>query len=111
VFGGAIQALIFTVIGDSFPEKNRGAATGTVMSSFSLATIVGVPVGIFLAESWGWRIPFLALGFTSIPLMIGCLMCLPSLREHMSPARRQTARREFWDLRSILRRRKTLDAI
>jgi predicted MFS family arabinose efflux permease len=45
VFGGLIQALIFTVVGDSFPEARRGVAMGTVMSSFSLATVLGVPVG------------------------------------------------------------------
>src|ERR1700682_3301264 len=48
-FGGVVGALILAIIGDVVPEQRRGAAMGLVMSSFSVASICGVPVGLFLA--------------------------------------------------------------
>ncbi|HVK60051.1 MAG TPA: MFS transporter [Bdellovibrionales bacterium] len=111
IFGGLIQALIFTVVGDSFPESRRGAATGTVMSSFSLATVLGVPLGLFLADRWGWRVPFLFLGFASVPLLIACFFGLPNLRGHLNGHSFSDAKVEFANLKVLMRRKKTIDAI
>src|SRR3954468_6493689 len=47
-FGGVVGALILAIVGDVVPENRRGAAMGMVMSSFSVAMICGVPVGLWL---------------------------------------------------------------
>src|SRR5262249_36270829 len=49
-FGGVSGALILAIIGDVVPEERRGAAMGLVMSSFSVASICGVPIGLLLAS-------------------------------------------------------------
>src|SRR5437016_180248 len=54
-FGGILSALSLAIVGDAFPEERRGLATGVVMSSFSVATIVGVPTGLLLADLLGTR--------------------------------------------------------
>lgn len=59
--GGILNGLLLTIIGDEVPELRRGRAIGAVMSSFSLASIVGVPAGLAVATQWGVRAPFLAL--------------------------------------------------
>lgn len=58
-FGGILGSLVLTVIGDNIPEQRRGRATGVVMGSFSLSTVAGVPLGLLLANQWGWRAPFI----------------------------------------------------
>src|SRR3990172_2710656 len=40
-FGGIMGATVFAVVGDIIPDVRRGAAMGTVMTSFSLATVAG----------------------------------------------------------------------
>src|SRR6266481_3615741 len=45
-FGGVVGALILAIVGDVIPEARRGAAMGLVMSSFSVASICGVPIGL-----------------------------------------------------------------
>jgi predicted MFS family arabinose efflux permease len=52
--GGLMGATVYTVIADQIPEERRGAATGMVMSAFSLATIAGVPIGLLFAGWFGW---------------------------------------------------------
>ena len=50
VFGGLAAVTIMAVIGDLFPPEKRGRATGAVMSSFAVASIMGLPLGLLLAE-------------------------------------------------------------
>src|SRR6185437_4289003 len=48
-FGGILASLIFSVIGDVVPPQRRGKATGIVMSAFSAASVIGIPIGLHLA--------------------------------------------------------------
>lgn len=48
-FGGMIGALVLSIISDLFPFKERGAAMGILFASFSAASALGVPFGIYIA--------------------------------------------------------------
>ena len=82
-FGGILAAMSLAIIGDAFPEERRGLATGIVMSSFSVATIVGVPAGLFLADLLGTRAPFAALAGLSAVVLLLAARIIPSLRHHL----------------------------
>src|SRR5207244_3686776 len=58
VFGGLAAVAIMTVIGDLFPPEKRGRATGAITSAFAVASIVGLPLGLVLAEWYGRGAPF-----------------------------------------------------
>jgi predicted MFS family arabinose efflux permease len=49
-FGGVLSTMTQTIIGDVVPFERRGRATGIVMTSFSVATVAGVPAGLFFAK-------------------------------------------------------------
>jgi predicted MFS family arabinose efflux permease len=60
------------------------------MSAFSVASIAGVPGGLFLAE-WsaiGWRAPFAALTGLSILLFVLAALVIPPIRGHLGSANR-----------------------
>ncbi|MBX7103631.1 MAG: MFS transporter [Gemmataceae bacterium] len=95
-FGGVAAAIVFTVIGDVFIYERRGFATGIIMSAFSLASIFGVPMGITLAKSYSWHMPFYALAAMSVPVWVLAAIALPPGRGHIAEA---TARRP--SLRSL----------
>jgi predicted MFS family arabinose efflux permease len=82
-FGGVVSSLLLTIVGDAFPASQRGTATGIVMWGFSLASIAGLPVGLGLAEQFGWWAPFAAVGGMSVVILIGAIFVLPSMRGHM----------------------------
>ncbi len=50
-FGGVLGGIAMAIIGDVFPDERRGRATGILMSAFSLASVLGVPFGLFLGTS------------------------------------------------------------
>jgi predicted MFS family arabinose efflux permease len=86
-FGGVLGAVIFTIVGDVFPENRRGLATGVVMTAVSVATIAGIPLGLTLAHYLGTGSPFIALaGFSAAVLLLGVFV-LPSLRHHLNGPR------------------------
>ncbi len=81
-FGGISNSLIMATIADAIPLERRGTAMGIVMTSFSLASVVGVPLGIAAANhlQLGWRAPFLILGALSVALWILASLSLPGVQ-------------------------------
>jgi predicted MFS family arabinose efflux permease len=87
VFGGVLSALSQTVVGDVIPPERRGRAMGIVMSSFSISTVAGVPLGLYLAAYFNWHIPFFAIAGLSALLVIVAWQTLPAMRDHLKAAR------------------------
>lgn len=58
-FGGLIGAQVLSIISDAVPYERCGAAMGVVMSSFSIASTIGVPFALYLANAITWHAPFI----------------------------------------------------
>ena len=95
-FGGVTGALILSIVGDVVPEARRGAAMGLVMSSFSVASICGVPLGLLLATNFNWHVPFLALAILSVAILVATTRIMPSLRSHLHHARDAHPAARMW---------------
>jgi predicted MFS family arabinose efflux permease len=83
ITGGVLGAGVMAIVADVVPVARRGAATGVIMTSFSLAAIAGVPAGVLLGAHFGWAAPFWLLA--ALSASIGCVAALtvPSLVEHL----------------------------
>ncbi len=82
-FGGVLTALVFAIVGDTFPYKKRAGAMGWVMTAFSISSVVGVPMGIFLAATFNWRAPFIFIGLISLVITILAVKFVPSMNKHL----------------------------
>ncbi|RYY84184.1 MAG: MFS transporter [Chitinophagaceae bacterium] len=86
LFGGLIGAQVLSIISDVFTYERRGRAMGAVMSAFSIASTLGVPFSLYLANLISWHAPFLlvvGLGVVLIPLL---LRFVPAMNRHIVPA-------------------------
>lgn len=81
--GGVLGAIVMAILSDVIPSERRGMATGTVMMSFSLAAVAGVPVGIVLGAQFGWAATFYLLVGLSLLIWAAGAALLPSLSAHL----------------------------
>lgn len=88
-FGGILGGMSMTIIGDVFPENRRGSATGVLMMSFSMASVLGVPIGLTLGQEFGWHVPFLVLAGLCVPFFGLAAAVLPRLDGHLQGQRRE----------------------
>ena len=82
-FGGLLSGISFAIVGDLFTVHERGGAMGRLMTSFSLAAIIGVPTGLLIANHGGWHMTFFAIvavGFIGLMLSI---FKIPNVRGHL----------------------------
>lgn len=82
-FAGTMGAIVFAAVGDAIPDARRGAAMGIIMSSFSVASVAGVPFGLFLANHYDWHMPFFFLGGMSLVVLVVGFKALPPMRIHL----------------------------
>jgi predicted MFS family arabinose efflux permease len=83
-FGGILGGMALAIIGDVFPDERRGSATGVLMSAFALASVVGVPFGLYLGMRFDWHVPFLLLAVLGCPILVVAARALPPLRDHVA---------------------------
>ncbi|MFN0048833.1 MAG: MFS transporter [Cytophagales bacterium] len=90
VFGGLLGALVLSIIGDAIPLERRATAMGTVMAAFSLASVLGVPFGLYLATTFTWQMPFLLLAGLGVVVLFLIYQFVPSMTLHLQKLKSTT---------------------
>ena len=79
-FGGILNAGVLSLLSDLIPFQRRGTAMGTVMSSFSVSSIIGVPLGLYIANIFDWHGAFYFIVIISAIFWILAYLKLPSVK-------------------------------
>ncbi|RDU95645.1 MFS transporter [Trinickia dinghuensis] len=87
ITGGVLGASVMAIIADVVPIERRGAATGIIMTGFSMAAIAGVPAGVVLGAYFHWSAPFWLQAVLTVTIAIVTSRIVPSLTEHLSRQR------------------------
>ncbi len=87
-FGGMMGAMVQTLIGDLIPFERRATASGVISTSFSLSTVAGVPLSLWLANHFQWRAPFILIAVTTALFLLVGMRFLPDVRHHLNEAKR-----------------------
>lgn len=83
LFGGTMIASSLAVIADVFPPQRRGEAMGKVFGSFSVASVLGVPLGLEMATRFGWWSPFALISLMALLTIAAVYRLLPPIRYHL----------------------------
>lgn len=84
LFGGLIGAQVLSIVADTFTYEKRGRAMGYLMAAFSVASVAGVPISLYIANGISWHAPFIlvaAMGAVLVPLT---RKYLPQMKGHLS---------------------------
>jgi len=87
-FGGVMGAMVQTIVGDVIPFARRAKASGIVSTAFSLSTVAGVPLSLWLANHFEWRAPFILIAILTVLFIIIGARVLPELHHHISVQKR-----------------------
>lgn len=61
LFGGVIGSIVLAISTDLFPPHMRGRVMGLIQTAFAASQVLGIPIGLYLANRWDWHMPFLAM--------------------------------------------------
>lgn len=101
-FGGPATAQSLAIVADIIPFERRGKALAVIMSAFSLASILGVPLGLELAHVWNWRLPLLAIGLLGCLVLLLSWSWLPNLTQHKFLVEKSRLSKSQWQEVKIL---------
>ncbi|MBO9703735.1 MAG: MFS transporter [Sporocytophaga sp.] len=83
LFGGVIGSIGFAIITDLFKMEVRGRVMGFVQMAFSVSQILGIPVGIYLANQFGWHAPFWMIAGFSVIIGVVLFLYMKPVTDHL----------------------------
>jgi len=58
LFGGVIGSVVLAIVTDLYSFDMRGRVMGFIQTAFAASQILGLPIGLYLANRWDWHSPF-----------------------------------------------------
>lgn len=83
LFGGVIGAVVLAITTDLFSMKQRGRVIGLVQTAFGASQVLGIPLGLYLTNIWGWHVPFFMIVFVSIAVGFFIVFKLRPIDAHL----------------------------
>ena len=83
LFGGVIGSISMAIITDIFSINQRGKVMGFVQMAFGGSQILGIPIGLVLANYWSWHATFYMVLILAFILGIALVIKLKPLTEHL----------------------------
>jgi predicted MFS family arabinose efflux permease len=83
LFGGVVGSVVLAIVTDLFALHLRGRVMGYVQTAFAASQVLGIPVGLFLANRWNWHVAFGAIVVMAIAVIAAILLLMRPVNEHL----------------------------
>jgi predicted MFS family arabinose efflux permease len=83
LFGGVVGSIVLAIITDLFPLRLRGRVMGYVQTAFAASQVLGIPVGLFLANHWNWHVAFGAIVGLALAVIAAVLFLMRPVSDHL----------------------------
>lgn len=83
IFGGVIGSVGFAIISDLFKFEVRGRVMGFVQMSFAASQILGLPIGLMLANKFGWHSSFWMIAIFGIVVGVVIVIYMKPVASHL----------------------------
>ncbi len=84
LFSGLVSAQVLSIVADIVPYERRGRALSWLMAAFSLASVLGVPLSLYLAKFFNWHAPFYFNLITGCCVLVAVIKYVPSVKGHVA---------------------------
>lgn len=100
LFGGVIGSISMAIITDLFEINHRGRVMGFVQMAFGASQVLGIPIGLYLANGWGWHAPFIMIAILASVIALMIIVKLQPVRDHLSVQQDNNALQHLWNTMS-----------
>ncbi len=97
VFGGVIGSISMAIITDLFDMDKRGRAMGFMQMGFGASQVLGIPIGLYIANKWGWEMPFLMIVALALFIAVALFFYLKPVTAHLGKQITHNALKHFWN--------------
>lgn len=84
IFGGVIGSISFAIMTDLFAMQVRGRVMGFMQMAFAASQILGIPIGLYFADTLGWNFPFFMIVGLSIPVGVIIIFFMKPVNAHLA---------------------------
>ena len=102
LFGGVIGSISMAIISDLFALEQRGRVMGFVQMGFGASQVLGVPIGLYLANLMGWEAPFLMIAGLAAIIALFIALRLQPVTKHLAMQHNTSPFTHLW--RTIAKR-------
>lgn len=95
IFGGVIGSISFAIVTDLFKLEVRGRVMGFLQMAFAGSQVLGLPIGLYMANEWSWHAPFLMIVGVSAVVGVIILIYMQPVNKHLLIQRDTNAFQHF----------------
>ena len=97
IFGGVIGSISMAILADVFDIHHRGRVMGIVQMGFGAAQVLGLPLGIYLANNLGWHSTFLMIVILATIVTLLIAVKLQPVNQHLATQNESNPLKHFWN--------------
>ncbi|MGB3947685.1 MAG: MFS transporter [Bacteroidia bacterium] len=83
IFGGVIGSIGMAIVADLFVIQQRGRVMGFMQMGFGASQVLGIPISLFLANAWGWQMPFFMIVGLAFIIWVLIVLKLKPITQHL----------------------------
>lgn len=91
LFGGVIGSISMAIVADLFSLQQRGRVMGFIQMAFGASQILGIPIGLYIANAWGWHAPFIWVATMAGVVAIVIAIKLKPITKHLGVQKDKSA--------------------
>ncbi|MEO8761586.1 MAG: MFS transporter [Bacteroidia bacterium] len=96
LFGGVIGSISMAIVADLFPIEQRGRVMGFMQMGFGASQVLGIPISLYLANSFGWQSPFLMIVGLATIIWLVIVAKLQPITKHLEVKNEKNAFKHLW---------------
>ena len=83
LFGGVIGSVSLAIVTDLFVIQQRGRVMGFIQMAFATSQILGIPVGLYFANNWGWHSAFIMIAVLAALILVAIITQMQPITKHL----------------------------
>ncbi|HOY11913.1 MAG TPA: MFS transporter [Saprospiraceae bacterium] len=96
IFGGVIGSIGFAIITDIFALEVRGRVMGFTQMAFAASQILGLPIGLYLANEFGWHAAFWMIVIVGSVVGLIIFIYMKPINSHLEANSGQNPIKHLW---------------